>query len=333
MDIFLAVIVIIVVAAAIFFRPTAYNVTRDIMIQKPLEDVFNQTLDLTRRDKWSPWLCMDPGSVVKVEGSGTRSGDIYSWESEYIGSGTMAIRAIQEKEGIDHELVFLKPFKSKASVRLEFKAIGDGAQVSWIMNGRIPAMMKSMMVGMIGMDFERGLSMLKQWLETGEVLTQSIPVGTTKRDAVFYVGRHAECSLDDIASSMENSMSALCSRMKENSIEASGAPFCIYRKYDITARTCEYVMAIPVRNQPSKGSLGSESSWETGQIPAHQAYLVKHVGSYKNLGNAWSTGFNRLRSLKLKPTKSMAPYEVYVDDPEKTPEAQLSTEIYWPLKA
>lgn len=333
MDIFLAVIVILIAAAAVFFRPTAYNVTRDVVISLPLEEVFQKTLDLNLRDKWSPWLCMDPSSVVQVEGAGTQSGDNYSWESDYIGSGTMSITAVQDLQGIDHELEFLKPFKSKASVRLEFKPVSGSVQVSWIMNGRIPAMMKSMMVGMIGMDFERGLSMLKQWLETGEVLTKSIPVGTTKRDPVFYVGRHSECSLDDVASSMENSMSALCSRMKEKAIEASGAPFCIYRKYDITARTCEYVMAIPVQRQPSKGSLGSESSWETGQLPAHTAYLVKHVGSYKNLGNAWSTGFNRLRSLKLKPTKSLAPYEVYVDDPEKTPEGQLTTEIYWPLKA
>ncbi len=333
MDILLPALGLLIVAAVILLRPSAYNVTRDVRISKPLNEVYLKTLDLRLRKEWSPWACMDEACTMSYEGDGTKEGDLFAWDGEFIGSGSMKITQIDANRRIDHDLQFVKPFKSKADVRLEFQDNGNETQVSWIMDGKMPAMMKSMIVGWVGMDFERGLSMLKQWIETGEVLSKSVPEGQVSREEVHYVGRRAECSLDEISSSMESSMTALCNRISEKSIEPANAPFCIYKKYDITARTCEYVMAIPVSQLPSQGSLGSEASWVIGTLPRHQAFKVNHIGSYKNLGNGWATGFNRLRTLKMKPTKALPPYEVYVNDPEKTPEAELTTEIYWPLKA
>jgi effector-binding domain-containing protein len=95
-------------------------------------------------------------------------------------------------------------------------------------------------------------------------------------------------------------------------------------------RQCDYEIGFPVSSLPENFADGD--SWVAGKIPAHKALKITHQGAYQNLGNAWSMGFNRLRALKLKQVKSIAPYEIYASDPETTLPEDIKTELFWPLK-
>ena len=332
MEYIIGFIVLVGIIALFLFRPTHYRVDRSITINKPISEVFPLALDLHKRDVWSPWLCMDDKAKVIFQGDGSEIGDSYSWEGEFVGSGQMTITEIHENQSVIHDLEFLKPFKSKATVGLDFKPTDDNSslEVTWWMEGKIPNAMKSMMAVWIGMDFERGLSMLKEWLETGKVLSKSTDEGQVDCPEMLYVGLAKSCAFEEISQSMQSAMSQMCERTTSKSITSVAPPLCIYKKYDMKLRQCDYEVCFPVASLPKKFADGA--SWIVGKIPAHKALKITHQGAYQNLGNAWSMGFNRLRALKLKQIKSIPPYEIYLSDPETTSSEAIKTELFWPLR-
>ena len=70
------------------------------------------------------------------------------------------------------------------------------------------------------------------------------------------------------------------------------------------------------------------NNWEIDEV---QALRVDHIGSYQNLGNAWSAANQIARYKKLKQSRVGA-FELYRNTPEDAPPADLITEIYLPLK-
>ena len=66
-------------------------------------------------------------------------------------------------------------------------------------------------------------------------------------------------------------------------------------------------------------------------LPATRAFRVDHTGSYKHLGNAWSAAYQHVRYKKLKQRKGLD-FEIYRNDPNETPAAELQTSVFLPLK-
>jgi hypothetical protein len=63
-------------------------------------------------------------------------------------------------------LDFFRPFEAHNSIEFGLKPVGDGTNISWVMNGNNTFMGKAMSVfmnmdKMVGKDFETGLSNLK----------------------------------------------------------------------------------------------------------------------------------------------------------------------------
>ena len=68
------------------------------------------------------------------------------------------------------DLTFLKPWKSQAKVAFYLKEEGASTQVRWTIDSGIPFFlfwMKKQMEIFVGMDYDRGLTMLKDLVETG----------------------------------------------------------------------------------------------------------------------------------------------------------------------
>ena len=72
--------------------------------------------------------------------------------------------------------------------------------------------------------------------------------------------------------------------------------------------------------------------WTTGEFPALEVHTVRHTGSYKHLGNAWTTAQMMLRNKEFKHNKSIDTFELYLNDPEQTTEQELVTDICFPVK-
>ena len=307
----------------------AYHVDRSVKIDAPLSKVRPAIEDFSEWPKWSPWLCMEPTAKVDVFGTPGQPGHGYDWDGDLVGAGGMTITA-NVTDAIDMDLTFLRPFKSNAKVKMETKAIGeDQTEVIWHMDGKMPFFlffMIGMMKTFIGMDFSRGLKMLKEYVETGSVKSQTDIVGIVDVPQIHYVAVEAKCTMDEIGESMKQTLPAAFQCAKDNQLEIAGPPGALYHNVNMKDQRCHYSAFVSIASPTEVSGAGS------GTIQPCRALKVVHTGSYHHLGNAWSAVMSYQRHKKLKPSKSQCGFELYPNDPHETPEEDWRTEIYIPLR-
>ena len=307
----------------------AYHIERSIRIDAPPTKVRPAIEDFAEWPKWSPWLCMEPDAKLDVHGTPGQVGHGYDWDGELVGAGNMHI-TVNDGEVQQMDLGFLRPFRSEAKVKMEIRPAGDGqTNIAWHMDGKMPFFLFFMiktMKAMIGMDYDRGLKMLKELVETGTVQSQTEIVGIVDGPTCDYIGVEANCSMDDIGKSMEDTMSRIGQLVKDHNIDTAGPPGVVYHCVDIKGQQCHYSAMVPVKSATSIPGTTS------GTIAPHRALKIVHTGRYENLGNGWSTAMAYQRHKKLKQSKSVVPFEFYTNDPSETPAEDLIAEIYVPIR-
>jgi effector-binding domain-containing protein len=177
------------------------------------------------------------------------------------------------------------------------------------------------------MDYERGLRMLKEWIETGEVRSNTKILGVESVAPMQMVGIRKTCACSDIGPSMEAAFAEAEQKMGQSGLPIDGAAISVYHVFDMKRQMCDYTSGFVVPQET--GSVPAElASWSA---PAGRALRVEHLGSYEHLGNAWSAAQQVARYRKLKQSKVGA-YEIYRNNPKETPASELRTEIFLPLK-
>jgi len=138
--------------------------------------VFDAVVNFKTWTKWSPWLCSEPTADVQVTGDGRSVESVYSWQGQIDGHVEMERRNLKATQPIEDEIRFFKPFKTVSRVSFEIQPAADGSKITWHINGSLPWFMfwmRSLMESLIGMDYDRGLKMLKEWIETGNLLSKT----------------------------------------------------------------------------------------------------------------------------------------------------------------
>ncbi len=314
----------------------AYEVERSILISAPETSVRAAVEDFSEWPKWSPWLCMEPDTALEYYGTPGEAGHRYGWDGTLVGAGRMEIQAI-ESGRIDMDLNFLKPFKANAKVQMVITAnSANESQVVWRMQGKMPFFlffMTDMMKAMIGMDYDRGLKMLKDYVENGTVPSDSKVNGIVDTPAIHYLGVEARCAMKDIGPSMEKTLPEAFRLATKNNLSPAGPPGAIYHKVDFKKQTCHYAAVIPVASLEGLAAIdGSTNDTVTGTLAPGRALKATHTGAYRHLGNTWSTAKAYQRYKKLKCIKNTPCYEFYHSDPADVAEPDLITEIFLPLK-
>ncbi len=308
---------------------SAYHIQRKIRIDATQNRVNAAIRDFNEWPKWSPWLCMEKNVDLKYQGQPGKPGHGYQWEGKMVGAGGMEMTSTSDE---NHEmlLTFLKPFKSRANVIMNVIAVGeDETDVTWHMHGKLPFFMCFMLItmkAMIGSDYDRGLKMLKDYVETGDVQSDIELVGVVETDPFSYVGVNASCSIGDIGESMNSLMEASMELIETEKLIVSGPPGAVYHDVDFVEQKCRYILMNQV------DSVEGIKNGEIGSVSRVKAIKVIHKGSYRHLGNAWSAAMSYLRYQKLKPYKTESPFELYLNDPNDTDDGDLITEIFVPIR-
>ena len=300
-----------------------FHVERTIEVNAPAENTRRAIQNYGVWDIWSPWLCMEPTTKLEIEGTPAQPGHAYTWQGEMTGAGRMEL-SNSDGNTDNMDLTFIRPFKSTANVKFETRAIdNNNSSVTWHMNGSLPFFMLFMvdtMKAMIGMDYERGLKMLKEYVETNTVTSNSKIIGVVDVPEIHYTGATAECQLSDISDSMKTHFENVNESVQGKTTEQScGA---IYHDLNIKTQHCKYTAFATVNKSDAKASINH-----------CRALKIVHTGSYQHLGNAWATANTCQRHRKLKKNKKIAPFELYVNDPIKVAQKDLITEIYLPVNA
>ena len=304
------------------------KLVRSIDIQAPIETVYEHLSDFHNWPKWSPWDIMEQGIKMNVR----EDGKYYEWEGKQVGSGNMTVLSEEKNKWVDCDLTFLKPWKSKAKVRFEVKQNGNHVTVDWHMESKLPFFMfwmKNMMATYVGMDFMRGLRMLKECCEEGQAFSKLEFMNIQETPAFSFIGLRTTTSMDAMAKKMAEDMPRLLEFVQANNLEISAAPFTQYHKWAILKNQVMYSAGIPVAQ---KADLQLPEGFYWGEMPATKSYTIEHIGRYHHLGNAWGTTYMYQRNKVFKANKHVHPFEVYVNNPSDTDSKDLITRVHIPTK-
>jgi len=178
MNILITVVLIIVGVVALllviaFFTKKGYVIEREIVIQKPKDDVFNYVRLIKNQDFYSKWVMVDPGMKKEFKGQDGTTGFIYAWDSKDkgAGKGEQEIKKIVDKEKIEMEIRFERPFRAISQAAMTTSELGASqTRVKWMFESAMKYPMNVMMLfvnfeKLLGRDMETSLSTLKGILE------------------------------------------------------------------------------------------------------------------------------------------------------------------------
>ncbi len=305
----------------------AFHISRSITIDTSPEKVFSILNNLNTWKEWSPWLIMESGVDITV----SEDNKYYEWKGKRVGSGNMKITDEEEHSSIDYDLNFLTPWKSEAKVRFILDEDGDHTKATWTMDSSLPwymFWMVGMMDSWVGMDYERGLKMLKEYTETGEILSKLEWKGFSEFPGVKYVGVKNTCGFHELGDVMKADFGKLEVIRKNYPDLATGMGYTQYHDWNMKKKQATYSAFIGMKEIPRDVPEGFIS----GEIPETKVYTPRHLGKYDHLGNAWSTMMSMDRNKEFKKQKGVHPFEMYVSDPRETAEKDIITDVVFPVK-
>jgi effector-binding domain-containing protein/uncharacterized protein YndB with AHSA1/START domain len=313
----------------------AYQVQRSILISAPRQQVFDAVVDFNTWSKWSPWLCSDKEASVTVSSDPQSVGSTYHWVGPVVGEGEIEHKKIDPPGRIEDELKFIKPFRSVSNVCFEVVEKGEQTEISWNMKGRLPWFLfwlKSSLQTFIGMDFRRGLLMLKDFVQHGTIESNTEIRGVQPVQPLIMIGIRGSAQIENISDAMDACFGQLESAIKTSGIAIGNAKMIsAYDSFNMKSGemkfTCGYIVP---SGTPLSNITGNPLV--TVVLPGGQAMAVRHTGAYKHLGNAWSAAHSNMRHQKCKQVKKGIAYEIYRNNPDTTDSKDLVTDIFIPVR-
>jgi predicted transcriptional regulator YdeE len=301
------------------------NVSRSILINSSRSKVKEVLLDFKQWPTWSPWLITEPEAQVTY----AEDGNQYAWDGKRIGAGEMR-KGEMTNDHLSFDLTFLKPWKSTSVSSFDLVEKEGGTEVSWNMDSSLPFYMfwmKKMMQAWIGMDYERGLRMLKEHVETGKIQSKLEFKGETDYPGCTFVGIKRTVPMDQIDIAMEKDFSELITATaKADNI--AGDMFSRYHKWQMVKKSVTYTAGVAVKEVPSD----LPNHWMVGNLPAGKLHVVRHNGPYKHVGNAWGAVQSMMRSKDYRANKKLPPMEFYRNSPKEVRPEELVSDVCFYMK-
>lgn len=309
----------------------AYDISRAIEIQCAPAQAYETVADFRTWTTWSPWLLADPQAKVTTSPQVATVGSTYTWDGPVVGAGELTHKVLVPGKRIEDELRFVRPFKSVCRTSFEFAPSPTGTRVTWDMHGSLPWFMfwmVPMMKTFIAMDYQRGLSMLRDLIETNHIPSRCVVHGKKGIGPIRMAGIADRCSVFEVGNSMETAFNRARAEFQRLGLPTDGDMISVYTKFRMAAGQFDYISGWTI---PANCDVPA-SALKTWTLPAGPAFQVDHIGSYSHLGNAWSVANQLVRHQKLKQQRT-GTCEIYRTTSPDTPDNDLLTEIYLPLRS
>lgn len=120
----IAVIVALPFVVALFM-PQTFVVQKEIVVDKPKDEVFEFIKNLKNQERYSKWFIVDPHIKKTYKGTDGTVGFIMAWESdnENVGTGEQEIKKIDDGKRVDVEIRMVKPFTSTDPASTEVESV------------------------------------------------------------------------------------------------------------------------------------------------------------------------------------------------------------------
>lgn len=321
--------------------PDKVHVQRSIKIQAPDAQVFALVNGFRHFDQWSPWADKDPQMKVQISGPAYGVGAHYEWTgNKEVGSGTQEIVASTENAQVKTKLTFAG-FERPSLATFDLESEGPLTRVTWgleitLGGNPIAHYFGLLMNRQIGPDYERGLARLKTLAESGDktdfsALKANLVDSTAQSYA--YVSGSTSTDTDAIGKALAAAYGKVGVFMAAAGLKQAAPPIALTRRWDEQAKVYEFDAGIPVDRSDAQAPAtvnGKPNEVKIAQTYAGPALRVEYRGPYAGMPKAYTLidAFKKAYALQ----DNGLSWEQYVSDPGKTPEAQLLTDIYVPVK-
>ena len=147
-----------------------YNIQREIIINAPLQKVFDYIKQLKNWDNFNKWAMADPNMKREFKGTDGTVGFIYAWNgNKKAGEGEKEIKVIVEAKTFEWEIRFVRPMTLIGYTKMGTESLSDNQTKVTMSNAstlKYPFnIMISMVEKMLPKDMDTSLSSLKNILE------------------------------------------------------------------------------------------------------------------------------------------------------------------------
>jgi hypothetical protein len=152
------------------FMKKGYKTYRDVIINAPLQNVFEYVKHIKNQDNYNKWVMMDLNMKKDFKGTDGTVGFIYAWNgNKEAGEGEQEIKTITEGKSIEMEIRFVRPFAGIAHAEMTTESVSNNqTKVSWSTASTMKYplnIMLPILVKMMEKDMDTSLTTLKNILE------------------------------------------------------------------------------------------------------------------------------------------------------------------------
>ena len=311
-----------------FFQDKEVSVSRSIVVNAPIDNVFDQFNDLHKRAIWSPWEAQD--STMKTTlGEITKGvGASYSWTSEASGDGKLWYSEVVPNQLIESKLQFGSPEDEPAQALIIFSEAKDGIKVTWEVhmdmgNNPIMRIVGRYMDEMIGTTFDNGLAAMKEIVENEKPM---IKIEVVEVNGQPFISVVDSCAMNEMGDIIAANYEKLGAYMGQAQLTPAGFPRIIYTKWDPPTLVGFQQLFVLSESHES-----TDESIVVGETHAGRAIMSTHIGSYESSAVVWEAMDQYVKDNNLEVIG--APWEEYENSPRTESDSnKLITHIYMPIK-
>ncbi|MCY3005635.1 MAG: SRPBCC family protein [Planctomycetota bacterium] len=256
-----------------------WNVQKSIEIDAPVSKVYELVSDYRNWTTWSPWLIAEPQTKVDISDRSNQAGSTYHWSGTVVGEGKLEHVRLEQDRLVEAQLSFLRPQKAVCKTDFKLEPIGDRTRFIWSIDGNLPwylFFLTPMIKTMVGMDYQRGLTMIAELAETGSITSSTEVLGVVSIPAIRVAGFQAQSSVFSIQQSMEETLGKLASEYLEMGMPQEGAMVAVYTRFEVKQGIFEYLLG---RAIPDSLLIPTQSKLKEWKLPKGRALHVGHTGS------------------------------------------------------
>lgn len=329
------VALIIALVAVGLLLPSSRHVERSITIDAPPCVVFATVNSFHRFDDWSPIAEVMPDASSSLIGPAFGIGAGLSWTTPGPDgdSGSQVIVSTIPEERVDLALDLGREGAAQGAYLLQPE--GAGTRLTWSFDvdlgldliARFRALRLDRSLGPL---YAQGLANLKSLCEGLPKVDWSdieIGLGEVRSATIAYAPGTCDASETAIAGALATAFGQVVRFVAANELQLAGHPLAITNYSD--ERGWSFEAGLPVAGQPARG-VGAESTVRMGETYGGRVVRAVHIGPYRRLQETYAKAEAFIAVYGLG--RNGRPWDVFISDPGSTPEAELRTEVHYPVE-
>jgi len=327
-------IIVLILAALVLiiplFLPANVEISANREIAVSPVQAFLNIATYTDRDKWDPWLAMDPEVKWTGEAEPGYIGSLYNWNGEKIGTGQERVDSVVFGEYIAANIRFGKD-QVGSLVEWDLEPSDAGTSVTWSFKEKakypIERLMLKIYKGSLRSSFEKGLESLKTYLESNPPVISTLgKIERAKIAPMLALVINSKGTMEEMSNQMPIIFDKLYKEMDAQGLQITGAPFCYYRSFNQSSGISEYLTGIHVSGKGKDA--GDIKAVSYGSMDVIQAV---HSGPYSDLMTSYNKIMDYIAVNQI--IISGGNFEFYLTDPSMEPDiTKLQTIIAFPLR-